>query len=147
MPAQLYSWTCSCCATEWVERAVGAGRSDDIYANREAVTYHVGYKENVNPSYGLMDGSGAQLQRVLLEHAGLRTQQAWLSWDEAYSIYSHTLGLMSGAGLYHWVGVAGVQGDSLHLANSACGYKGVYSTLSRAQWDQWGGWSCIWIEK
>jgi hypothetical protein len=140
---QLYSWTCSGCATEYVERAAGAARSDDIYANRDAVIRAIGYPSNVNEVYGLMDGSGIQLQRVLLEHAGIDTNQAWLSFDQAYAIYAQTFGLGSGGALYHWVAFAGVDGPNIAIRNSAEGYCGVYSTLSRAQWNQWGPWSCI----
>lgn len=145
MPGQLYDFSCSCCATEWVERAVGAGRSDDIYANREAVAYHIGYPQNINPTYGLMDGTGAQLQRVLAEHAGLQTEHGYLSFDEAYETYSHTLGLISGADWYHWVGVRGVQGSNLWIANSAPNYMGVGDVLSRYDYERLGGFSCLWV--
>jgi hypothetical protein len=145
MPAQVYSWTCSACSTEWVERATWSSRGNDIYANREMVAQHIGYPDNINAQYGLMDGSGSELQRVLREHAGLTTEQGWLGFDEAYARYSQTPGLMSGANLYHWLGVRGVQGPNIWVSNSAPGYCGVYDTLSRQQWDQWGGWSCIWV--
>jgi hypothetical protein len=144
-PAQLYDWTCSACSTEYTERAAGMGRGGDPYANREAVVYAIGYTHNINPTYGLMDGSGAQLQRVLMEQAGLSTEHAYLSFDEAYAIYSHTFGLASGGALYHWVAIKGAQDGLIQIANSAEGYKGVYSTLDRSQWNTWGPWSCLWI--
>ena len=145
MPGQYYSWTCSACATEWTERACGADRGGDVYSNREQVTYAIGYPYNINSQYGLMDGSGSQLQRVLREHAGLETGQDWLSFDQAMAIYSQTFGLMSGAAFYHWVAVRGVQSGALWLANSAEGYKGVYSTMNRDQYNALGGFSCIWV--
>jgi hypothetical protein len=145
MPGQSYSWTCSACATEWTERSAGAGRSSDVYWNREQVVYAIGYPSNINGQYGLMDGSGTQLQRVLREHAGLETQHDWLGFDEAMDIYSQTFGLMSGASWYHWVAVRGVQGDSLWLANSAPGYKGVYDTMNRQQYQALGGFSNLWV--
>lgn len=145
MPGQLYDWTCSACATEWTERAVWASRGDDIYANREQVVYAIGYPQNINSTYGLMDGSGSELQRVLREHAGLKTEQSWLSFDAAYNVYSQTLGLMSGANMYHWMGVRGVQGGNLWVANSAPGYRGIWDTLSRYDFDRLGGWSCIYV--
>jgi hypothetical protein len=144
-PGQLYSWTCAACSEEFVERASGHGRSGDVYANREQVVYAIGYPGNINSQYGLMDGSGAQLQRVLLEYAGLDSEQSWLDFDQALDIYSETPGLMSGAAFYHWVAVRGVQGNNLWVANSAPGYKGIYDTISRADWDRLGGWSCIWL--
>jgi hypothetical protein len=124
---------------------VGAPRSDDVYWNRELVTQAIGYPSNISPALGLHDGSGAQLQRVLREHAGLDTEQGWLSFDEAYERYSHTLGLMSGQRMYHWLGVRGVQGAHLWVSNSAEGYMGIWSTLSRYDYERLGGWSCLWV--
>jgi hypothetical protein len=145
MPAQLYSWTCSACSTEWLERAVGHGRGSDVYANRESVVYAIGYPGNINSQYGLMDSSGSQLQRVLREHSGLNTAHSWLSFDQAYDTYRQAPGLMSGAGWYHWVGVRGVQGSNLWVANSAPGYKGIFDTLSRYDYDRLGGFSNLWV--
>jgi hypothetical protein len=145
MPGQMYDWTCSACATEFVERGSGEPRGEDIYENRQQVVYAIGYPTNISPALGLHDGSGAQLQRVLQEHAGLETQQGWLSFDEAYAVYSGTFGMMSGAKLYHWLGVRGVQGPNIWVSNSSPGYGGVWDTISRSQWAQWGGWSCLWV--
>lgn len=145
MPSQVYDWTCSACATEWTERAAWSARSDDIYANREAVVYDIGYPSNISSSVGLHDGSGAQLQRVLAEHAGLPTEQNWLDFDTAYGVYSQTFGLGSGGAYYHWVAFRGVQGGNLWIANSAPGYKGIYDVLSRDDFLRLGPWSCIWI--
>lgn len=144
-PGQVYDWTCSACATEWTERAVWASRSDDVYANRESVVYHIGYPYNISSSVGLHDGSGAQLQRVLSEHAGLTTEQGWLSFDEAYARYSQTLGLGSGGAYYHWVAFRGTSGSNLWISNSAPGYRGVWDVLSRYDWDRLGPWSCLWV--
>lgn len=142
---QLYDWTCSACATEWTERSVGVGRGPDVYANRQAVVYAIGYPNNISSAVGLHDGSGAQLQRVLSEHAGLETQQGWLSFDQAYNLYSHTFGLGSGGAYYHWIGFRGATGGKLFIANSAPGYKNVWSELTRQSFDQLGPWSCIWV--
>jgi hypothetical protein len=141
---QLYNWTCSACATEYVERASGAARGGDIYANRDAVVSAIGYTGNINATYGLMDGSGAQLQRVLSEHAGIETHQGWLDFDTAYAIYSQTFGLGSGGAFYHWVAFRGVDDDRLWIANSAEGYKSIYSHLSRDDFNRLGPWSCLW---
>lgn len=144
MPGQVYDWTCSACSEEWLERAHGMGRGGDVYANREQVVYAIGYPGNINSSYGLMDGSGSELQRVLKDQTGLSTEQGWLGFDEAYERYSRNPGMMSGAAMYHWVAVRGVQGSNLWIANSAPGYRGVWDTISRADWDRLGGWSCVW---
>lgn len=145
MPAQLYGWTCSCCATEWVERATGHPRSNDTFWNREQVVYDVGYPDNINATYGLMDGSGAQLRRVLAERWGLQSAQDWLDFDTVYSLAQSTTGMMSGAAYYHWVALRGVRGNSIWIANSAPGYKGIFDELSRYDFDRLGGWSVCWL--
>ena len=121
-------------------------RGDDVYANRAAVTEAIGYPDNINATYGLMDGSGSELQRVLSDQAGLYTEQGWLSFDQAYEIYSRAPGLMSGAAYYHWVGVRGVQGGNLWVANSAQGYKGIWDVMTRDDYNRLGGFSCIWVK-
>jgi hypothetical protein len=141
----VYDWTSSACATEWTERAVWKPRSDDIYGNREAVIRAIGFPTNISPQSGLHDGTGAQLQRVLREHAGLETQQGWLSFDEAYARYSAGLGLGSGTEYFHWVAFRGVAGSNLWISNSAPGYRGVYDQLSRYDYDRLGGWNHLWV--
>lgn len=137
---QSASWTCSACSLAWLERALGL----NPYADEWSAVAEIGQPENINPTYGLMDGSGAQLRRVLNQY-GQNSSQAWLSFDTAYAYYSQTPGMMSGGAIYHWVGVRGITGDGqLWVANSAPGYCGVYDTLSREQFNTWGPWSCVW---
>jgi len=140
MPRQSTSWTCSACSLSWVLRAL---RSAPDVDESQAVTL-IGSPGNINATYGLMDSSGAQIRRVLADH-GLNSSQNWLSFDQAYTIYATTPGCMSGAAWYHWVAVRGVAGAELSIANSAPGYKGVFSTLSREQYNALGPFSCIWI--
>jgi hypothetical protein len=146
MPGQLYDWTCSACSTEFVERATGNPCGGDVYTNREAVVYAIGYPNNINGNVGLADASGAQLQRVLLEQTGRYSEHGYLSFDDVYALAAQqTPMLMSGAQWYHWVGVRGVQGDTLWIANSAPGYKNVFDNLSREQFNALGGFSCVWL--
>jgi hypothetical protein len=118
--------------------------TDDIYGSRETTVYEIGYPNNINPQYGLMDASGSALQAVL-EDYGRESSQSWLDFDTVYELAQGTAGLMSGAAWYHWVGLRGVQGANLWVANSAPGYKGVYDTLSRADFERLGGFSCVWL--
>lgn len=140
MPAQVNSWSCSACALAWLERALGL----DPNCYEQCGIDQIGYPQNINPTYGLMDGSGAQLQRVLSEH-GQNSHQGWLSFDTAYAYYAQTPGCMSGGAWYHWVGVRGVDGNgNLWIANSAPGYMGVGDTLSRSDFNRLGPFSCVW---
>jgi hypothetical protein len=140
MPGQVNSWSCSACALAWVLRATQL----DPGASEQSMIDAIGYPANINATYGLMDGSGSQLRRVLSEY-GVATQQAWLDYDTCYATYGDTTGLMSGGAWYHWVGVRGRDGPNLAIANSAPGYKGVYSTLSREDFNRLGPFSCVWL--
>ena len=140
MPRQSTSWTCSACSLSWVLRALRAVPDCD----ESRAVQLIGQPGNINATYGLMDGTGAQLRRVLADH-GVQSSQGWLSFDQAFSIYSTTPGCMSGGAWYHWVAVCGVSGSDLRIANSAPGYKGVYSTLTREQFNALGPFSCVWI--
>jgi hypothetical protein len=140
MAPQVYDWTCSACSLDWLLRSTGA----DPNSNREKVTYEIGYTENINPTYGLMDGSGAQLRRVLAEF-GLASNQGWLDFESAYAVASLVPGMMSGSRWYHWVAVRGVLGNNLWIANSAPGYKGVWDILSAYDYNRLGGFSVVWL--
>ena len=146
MPGQYYDWTCAACSTEWVTRATGYPYGDDIYANREATVHDIGYPNNINGKIGLVDGSGAQLQRVIKEQTGRESDQAFgLSFDHVYNLAQATQGLMSGDAWYHWVALRGVQGNAIWIANSAPGYKGIYDNLSREDYARLGGFSVVWL--
>ena len=104
----------------------------------------IGYPQNINPTYGLMDGSGAQLQRVLADY-GQASDQGYLDFDTTYALAAQGPGMMSGAAWYHWVGIRGTSGEDLWIANSAPGYMGVWDFLSRADFERLGGFSVVWL--
>lgn len=140
MPAQDFSWTCSACALAWVQRATGVFPE----ASEETAVAEIGFPQNINPTYGLMDGSGSVLMEVLGEY-GLDSSQAWLSFDSVYAIAEQTTGCMSGGAWYHWVSIRGINGPNIWIANSAPGYQGVYETLSRDQFNRLGPFSVVYL--
>lgn len=140
MAPQFYDWTCSCCALDWIKVACGLEAVSDRYTT----TMQIGYTGNVNPSYGLMDSSGSALSAVLANY-GQETAQSWLDYDTVYDLAQGTTMMMSGAAWYHWVAVRGVQGHNLWVANSAEGYKGIYSILDRYSFNQLGPFSVVWL--
>lgn len=139
MAPQSYDWTCSSCSLDWLLVATQSRGTD-----RERTVNEIGYPENINPTYGLMDGSGSQLRRVLSMY-GIYSDQSWLSYDTAWSIYNQAPGMMSGGSWYHWVGVRGTSDGNLWIANSAPGYMGVYDILSRSDFNRLGPFSCVWL--
>jgi hypothetical protein len=145
MPGQLYGWTCSACSLEWVLRATALDYVGwDVYNAREQTVYQIGYPDNINATYGLMDASGSAL-RAVLDGYGQDSQQDWLDFDTVFSIAQGTTGLMSGAAWYHWCSIRGVSGTNIWIANSAPGYKGVYDILSRPDFERLGPFSVVWL--
>jgi hypothetical protein len=147
MVPQLYSWTCSACSLEWVLRSTGLrSSSGDVYADREAVVYEIGYTDQINPWVGLtnVDGPGRALQDVLASY-GQPSEQGYLDFDSVYQLAQYTTGMMSGQAWYHWTALRGVQGSNLWIANSAPGYKGVWDILSREDFNRLGGFSVVWL--
>jgi hypothetical protein len=140
MAPQVYGWTCSACALDWVLRSTGL----DPASTREDTVYAIGYPDNINATYGLMDSSGSALREVYSQY-GQQTQQGWLDFDAVYDLALRTTGQMSGAAWYHWVALRGVQGDTIWIANSAPGYKGVWDNLNRSDFNRLGGFSVVWL--
>ena len=111
---QTASWTCSACSLAWINRALSI---DFATTEWEAVEY-IGSPENINSTYGLMDGSGAVLAARLREQ-GAPAFCAWLEW---------------GAAWYHGTGVRNAREDTMYLANSAPGWMGIDQELSDTDW-------------
>jgi hypothetical protein len=140
MAPQVYDWTCSACSLDWVLRATGVAP----HHTREQAVEELGYPDQINPTYGLMDSSGSALRRVFAEY-GLQTRQAWLTFDQVWAGANQTTGQMSGGAWYHWVAVRGTRGSDLWIANSAPGYKGVADILTREQFAALGPFSVVYL--
>jgi hypothetical protein len=140
MPPQVYDWTCSACSLDWVLRATGVAPNH----TREQAVQEIGYQDQINPTYGLMDASGSALRRVFADY-GLDTRQAWLTFDQVWSGANQTTGQMSGGAWYHWVAIRGTSGSDLWIANSAPGYKGVWDILTREQFATLGPFSVVYL--
>ena len=136
MHPQAYEWTCSVASVTWVLQSTGTAYTEiDQYTAREEVLHALGYPSCVNETYGAMSSTCLQDG---LEQYGLESEQAWVTFDQAYAICSGTTGLINPVGMYHYMAIRGVSGDSLSVANSAEGYCGIWSTLSRAQFNALG---------
>ena len=145
MPNQAYSWTCSVCSTCWVLQATDTAYQDaDIYDARYAVGQEMGYPACVNETYGCMS---PQCVIDELGAHGLIARQVWPTFDQAYAIARTNTGTINPAGMYHFMGIRGISGSDIWVANSATpGYMGVYDTLSRSQFNALGPVSVIYVE-
>ena len=140
MPLQSVDWTCSACSLAWTLRAT----AQDTTASEWDMVAAIGTPTNINSTYGLMDAEGSQLRRVLSDYA-LDSNQGWLTFDEAFVIAEQYTGMMSGGNWYHWVAIRGTREGTLWIANSSPGYKGVYDTLTRDDFNRLGPFSVVWV--
>lgn len=137
---QQQPWACSIRTATWMLRSLGV----DIDAGRLQAVLVPDY---VTPELGLLQGDGSGLAAVLADQSGCTTGHAWVSWDW---LQAHAGTMPIGIGspsLYHWLAVRDVNPDgTLALANPAPGYRGLYDTMTEAQFDQWAPWAGVWIE-
>jgi len=133
MAPQEYSWTCSVASFTWVMNATGI--APDL--TREEALSLIGYPTCVNETYGLMS---AECLIAAYNSYGLEAAQAWVTYDQAYSVMSQTTGQINPIGMYHFMAIRGVDTNSgsLWVANSAPGYRGIYDTLTRDQFNSLG---------
>lgn len=143
--AQQHDWDCSQEATNWCLHSWGR-TPDESWMESSMVAAGV-----VSPALGCTDASGAGLAGWVNDEYGEYGYWAenapYVSFDDIVAearTHRHPLAI-GGRGWYHWSGVRGYDEllDQLQLANPANGYRGVYQTLSRAQFDQLGTFSLV----
>lgn len=138
MPPQQADWTCSACSLAWLNRALSIDHATEEWT---AVEY-IGTPQNINSTYGLMDGSGTRLVQCLREQ-GAPAFNGWLDWEYVHKLAQAMPLLLGGQGWYHWVGVCGTGSEYLVLANSAPGWMGVYDTLDVNQFELLGPFAVV----
>src|SRR5262252_4913385 len=120
---QTVDWTCSACSLAWLNGALYIDHATDEWS---AVDY-IGNPENINPEWGLMDGSGDRLVQCLREQ-GAPALNGWFDWHTAYQLALRWPLLIGGVGWNHWAGVRSASVNQLLLANPAPGWMGVNGT-------------------
>lgn len=141
MPIQKQGWTCSAETMAWISRSLGV----EMTATRAVELLG----DAINPDDGLRLGSGVELAATLRGLGYTVTQIQTASFDDVVGLSYHGpvgIGLHKGEG--HWVGVRGYdpEHDLLEIANSAPGFLGVYSVLTRAGFDEIGYISAVGVE-
>jgi hypothetical protein len=135
---QSADWTCSACSLAWLNCSLFIDVATDEWS---AVNY-IGTPTHINSEWGLMDGSGSRLAECLTEQ-GAAAFTGWLDWYDAYQLASRMPLLIGGQAWYHWVGVRGVDGNDLAIANPAPGWMGVYDLLSQTNWNELGPFAVV----
>jgi len=133
MAPQEYNWTCSVASFTWVINATNT----DPTLTREQALQIIGYPNCVNETYGLMSSDCLVEAYRQFE---LDAKVEWVTFDQAYSIMAQCTGQINPTGMYHFMAIRGVDfnTDALWVANSAPGYRGVYDSLSRDQFNSLG---------
>ncbi len=136
MPPQAHDWTCSVCSITWVIQATGTAYTDlDPISARQQVGATMGYPSCVNETYGCMS---TQCVKDTFNAFGLDVDSAYCTFDQAYAIARDTTGTINPQSMYHFMGIRGVDGSNLWLANSANGYMGIWETMTRSQFNNLG---------
>lgn len=138
MPAQLNDWTCSACSLAWLNRALAIDHATD---EMSAVDY-IGCPDNINSTYGLMDGSGAVLAQCLIAQ-GAPAFCFWPSYDQVWTLAKFMPMLIGGVSWNHWVGVRDRLPSGLSIANSAFGWMGVGDVLVADDWPLLGPFAAV----
>ena len=140
MPPQVYNWTCSICACDWLLRATGL----NPHSSREQVAYEIGYPSCVDAYSGLKD----TLCLVdVFRHYGVEAHQEWVDWPRAYELAGSTAYILNSTSWYHFVGGRGTINGSLWVANSAPGYQSIWDVVSASDWNRLPGWQMVWLEQ
>ena len=137
MAPQQRSWTCSICSFDWTLNAIG------IPMDRESATDVIGYPDCVNETYGLM--SADCLIKAYAE-MGLVAKQAWVTFEQAYSICQHYTGVINPIGMYHFMGIRGVESGTIWVANSAQGYCNIWDNIDAESFTYLGPVQVIYLE-
>jgi len=80
-----------------------------------------------------------------LAQYGFKAIAGYYPFGEALSICRNHTGAINPQGMYHFMAVRGVQSDSIWVANSAPGYKGIGDYLNEYDYSILGPTKLIWI--
>jgi len=111
--------------------------------DRETATRIIGYPDCVNETYGLMS---AQCMIDAFDKQGIIAKQAWVTFEQAYSLCRLYTGVINPIGQYHFMGIRGVENQSIWVANSAQGYMGVWDNLDVERFNALGPVQVIYCE-
>lgn len=139
MESQDNSWCCSVCSFQWV---IQSTQTDPDFTYDQALET-IGYPDCVNPTYGLMS---AQCMIDAFSKMGWDSKQAWVTFEQAYSIMEKTTGTISLNGMYHVMAIRGALDGYLWVANSAPGYMGVWDVVSKETFNNYGPCSITYLE-
>lgn len=139
---QKFSWDDSAAATAWPLQSLGVDASQDDVINWLGPS-------KLNSSFGLMNGSGADVAALLTDLTGKKTDAAFIkTFDEVVALAMKGPVLLGAHGMYHWMGVRGASDDGtkLLLANPSPGYNGVGEEFSSDLFQRFGPYSVVSID-
>jgi hypothetical protein len=144
-PQQTDDWSCSVHTAAWMLHATGNRESLETVRQQMLAT------GRVTQANGLSDATGAGLAQTLRDLASdspAVSSTGSASFDEVAAKAGRMAVGIGGRAWNHWSGVRGydANADVLLLASSAEGFKGVGTTMNRAQFASLGGMSMVWMD-
>ncbi len=135
---QTDDWQCSAASLAWALSSVGRPTTQD-----QAIEI---LGARINPAVGLVQGDGSGLAVALREQGLPGNHASPIDFDSVLAEAGNRPILIGGAAWNHWSGVSGCFGSTLSLRNPAPGYKGIFSTLEREQFEALGPFAAVWLE-
>jgi hypothetical protein len=111
--------------------------------DRDTAAQIIGYPDCVNETYGLMR---ADCLIDAYASQGIIARQKWVTYQEAWAICHEYTGVINPMGMYHFMAIRGVESQSIWVANSAKGYRGVYENIDYDTFIAYGPVQVIYLE-
>lgn len=148
------NYSCSLQATQWLLRSIG--RNPDASDPQGDPWMRSGLVPGIiSPDVGLRNGTGADLAAWLNREYGsemqFTAQYSPVTFDDVAAGAGVNPTIVGGHNYGpggHWVGIRRVLPDgSLELANPAPNYQNSGPSIDRAEWERFGPWDAIWIDR
>jgi len=137
-------WSCSVTSLRWAMTALGRNPAEGWMEGTALV------ERVVRMADGLQDATGAGLAAFVRRHYAEfgydANNEPSISFDDARFEGDHAYPILIGGRAWnHWCAVRAYDGANgvLLLANPADGHKGVFQTMSKAQFDTLGSFSMV----
>lgn len=138
-------WDCAAASLAWALQAHG------VAITESEVVAGLG-PHRINPTYGLLDASGAGLVSYLAEIGVSAKNNAEATWGDVLAAAGHQPMVMGGRHWCHWTGVrmgpwalGYDDAEWLWLANPAPGWMGVQQWMDWTMFDGLGDFSAVWF--
>ncbi len=144
-------WSCALQSTQWLLRSIGRNPDASNPVGDPWLTSEL-VPGIISPDVGLRNATGQPLAdwitRTYGAEMGFLAQASPVTFDDVAAGAGVNPMIIGGRAWNHWAGVRALRSDgALRIANPSSGWKGVDQSMSRAQFDALGPFSCVWIDR